>query len=170
MLGPPALDNSVARMGRAGQTAFCSWQWQGGSKAGSNPRPSRLAASDGDGVSGCASGRASSTAFARFRSSSFLSFPPAFNPGGAVINAASTRTTNSPSPTRGSTRRLPRCQPLSWLMHQVRSQVMVQFRGSTATLRVGRVLKPFASATLFCKAGSAAQVKESICALGPVLI
>ena len=67
-------------------------------------------------------------------------------------------------------RQLPRCQPISCLMHQVRSQMMVQFRGSAASLRVGRVLKPFASATLFCKAGSAAQVKESMCALGPVLI
>ena len=71
---------------------------------------------------------------------------------------------------KASVRRLPCCQPVSWLMHPVRSQVMVQFRGSTATLRVGRVLKPFASATLFCKAGSAAEVKESICALCPVLI
>ena len=82
----------------------------------------------------------------------------------------STTVQSHPRLFKASVRRLPRCQPLSWLMHQVRSQVMVQFRGSTATFRVGRVLKPFASATLFCKAGSAAQVKESICALGPVLI
>lgn len=45
-------------------------------------------------------------------------------------------------------RQLPCCQPVSCLMHQVRAQMMVQFRGSAATLRVGRVLKPFASATL----------------------
>ena len=94
--------------------------------------------------------------------------------GGAVINAASTRTAkcqlSRPRFFKASVRRLPRCQPLSWLMHQVRSQVMVQFRGSTTTLRVGRVLKPFASATFFCKAGSAAQVNESICALCPVSI
>ena len=65
-------------------------------------------------------------------------------------------------------RQLPRCQPISCLMHQVRSPMMVQFRGRAATLRVGRVLKPFASATLFCEAGSAPQVKKNTCALGPV--
>ena len=63
-----------------------------------------------------------------------------------------------------------RCHPISCSMHQVHSQVMVTFRGSAATLRVGSVLKPFASATLFCKAGSAAQVRGSICALCPALI
>ena len=80
VLGPPALDNSVARMGRAGQTAFCSWQWQGGSKAGSNPRPSRLAASDGDGVSGCASGRASSTSIRTLQVLKFLVIPSGLQP------------------------------------------------------------------------------------------
>ena len=65
---------------------------------------------------------------------------PALNPGGAVIIAASSRTAKCPNARlnncrffKAFVRQLPRCQPLSCLMHQVRSQVMVQFRGSTAS-------------------------------------
>ena len=119
-------------MRRSGTSCSLHWHWQGDITAGSNPRPSRLAASSDDCVSGRASGRAGSTArFARFRSSSFLSFlPPRRSSHHRSLSShcqvpqRKTQQLFRPRFFKAFVRQLPRCKPISCLMHQVRSQMM----------------------------------------------